>query len=72
MSRKNPFQMEIEKKFGNNTYDLDAFMRGHKKLNISKQYIKDTYNMKLEDFAYYAESVGFRVMLGSDDILIFK
>ena len=72
MSKRNPFQLEVEKRFGDSAFELDAFKRGNRKITVTREYIEDTYDIKLEEFAYYAESSGFKVMAGHDDLLIFK
>ena len=69
---KNPFLVEIERKFGKDSFEYSAFMRGSKKFKITKEEIDDRYNLTLKEFAYYAQVSGFRVLSDEDSLIIFK
>ena len=69
---KNPFLVEIERKFGKDSFEYSAFMRGSKKFKITKEEIDDRYNLTLKEFAYYAQVSGFKVLSDVDSLIIFK
>ncbi|TXJ46504.1 hypothetical protein [Brachyspira pilosicoli] len=69
---KNPFLIEVERKFGKDSFEYSAFMRGSKKFKITKEEIDDRYNLTLKEFAYYAQVSGFKVLSDADSLIIFK
>lgn len=69
---KNPFLVEVERKFGKDSFELSAFMRGSKKFKISKDEIDDRYGLTLKEFAYYAQISGFKVLSDEDSLIVFK
>ena len=69
---KNPFLIEIERKFGKDSFEYSAFMRGSKKFKITKEEIDDRYNLTLKEFAYYAQVSGFKVLSDVESLIIFK
>ncbi|WP_157150524.1 hypothetical protein [Brachyspira sp. SAP_772] len=69
---KNPFLIEVERKFGKDSFEYSAFMRGSKKFKITKEEIDDRYNLTLKEFAYYAQVSGFKVLSDVDSLIIFK
>lgn len=69
---KNPFLIEVERKFGKDSFEYSAFMRGSKKFKITKKEIDDRYNLTLKEFAYYAQVSGFKVLSDEDSLIIFK
>ena len=69
---KNPFLVEVERKFGKDSFEYSAFMRGSKKFKITKEEIDDRYNLTLKEFAYYAQVSGFKVLSDDSSLIIFK
>ena len=69
---KNPFLIEVERKFGKDSFEYSAFMRGSKKFKITKEEIDDRYNLTLKEFAYYAQVSGFKVLSDVESLIIFK
>lgn len=71
-SKKNPFQKEIERKFGTSGFELNSFLSGSKKMKVSKEEIEDRYDITLEQFAYFAQMSGYKVLADSKSLIIFK
>ncbi|WP_297207473.1 hypothetical protein [uncultured Brachyspira sp.] len=71
-SKKNPFQKEIERKYGNSGFDLQAFLSGSKKMKVTKEEIEDRYDISLDEFSYFARIAGYKVLADSKSLIIFK
>ena len=69
---KDSFEFEVERKFGKDSFEYSAFMRGSKKFKITKEEIDDRYNLTLKEFAYYAQVSGFKVLSDDSSLIIFK
>mgnify|MGYP004626674971 CR=1 FL=1 len=72
MKRKNPFLKEVERQFGTTGFELSSFLRGNKKLKITKDEIDYRYDITMDEFAYYAEISGYKVLSDEDSLVIFK
>lgn len=70
--KKNPFQKEIERKYGTSGFELQSFMTGSKKMKVTKEEIEDRYDITLEQFAYFAQISGYKVLADSKSLIIFK
>ena len=70
--KKNPFLKEIEQQFGTNGFELSSFIRGNRKLKITKDEIYDRYDITMDEFAYYAEISGYKVLSDENSLIIFK
>ncbi|WP_300365678.1 hypothetical protein [Brachyspira sp.] len=70
--KKNPFQKEIERKFGNSVFELNSFLSGGKKMKVTKEEIEDRYDISLDQFAYFAQVAGYKVLADSKSLIIFK
>ena len=71
-SKKNPFQKEIERKYGNSGFDLQAFLSGSKKMKVTKEEIEDRYDISLDEFSCFARIAGYKVLADSKSLIIFK
>lgn len=70
--KKNPFQKEIERKYGTSGFELQAFMSGSKKMKVTKEEIEDRYDISLDEFSYFARVAGYKVLADSKSLIIFK
>lgn len=70
--KKNPFLKEVERQFGTNGFELSSFIRGNRKLKITKAEIEDRYDITIDEFAYYAEISGYKVLNNENSLIIFK
>lgn len=70
--RKNPFQREIERRFGTSGFELDSFIRGHRKMKVTKEEIDRRYDITIEEFAYFAQISGYKVLADNESLIIFK
>ena len=72
MKRKNPFLKEVELQFGTTGFELSSFIRGNRKLKITKDEIEFRYDITMDEFAYYAEVSGYKVLSDENSLIIFK
>ncbi|WP_157153509.1 hypothetical protein [Brachyspira murdochii] len=70
--KKNPFQKEVERKFGSSGFELNSFLSGNKKMKVTKEEIEDRYDITLDQFAYFAQIAGYKVLADSKSLIIFK
>lgn len=70
--KKNPFLKEVERRFGENAFELNSFVRGNRKLKITKSEIEDRYDITMDEFSYYAEISGYKVLNNENSLIIFK
>ena len=70
--KKNPFQKEIERKFGTSGFELNSFLYGGKKMKVTKKEIEERYDVTLDQFAYFAQVAGYKVLADSESLIIFK
>ena len=71
-TKKNPFQKEIERKFGTSGFELNSFLSGGKKMKVTKEEIEQRYDISLDQFAYFAQISGYKVLADSKSLIIFK
>lgn len=70
--KKNPFMKEVERRFGENGFELNSFVCGKRKLKITKDEIEDRYDITMDEFSYYAEISGYKVLTNENSLIIFK
>ena len=70
--KKNPFLKEVERRFGVDGFEFNSFIRGNRKLKITKDEIEDRYDITLDEFSYYAEISGYKVLKNENSLIIFK
>ena len=70
--KKNPFQKEVERKFGSSGFELNSFLSGTKKMKVTKEEIEDRYDITLDQIAYFAQIAGYKVLADSKSLIIFK
>lgn len=70
--KKNPFQKEVERRFGTSGFELNSFMCGSRKMKITKEEIDHRYDITMEQFAYFAQISGYKVLADNKSLLIFK
>ena len=70
--KKNPFLKEVERRFGADGFEFNSFIRGNRKLKITKDEIEDRYDITMDEFAYYAEVSGYKVLSDENSLIIFK
>ncbi|WP_295157938.1 hypothetical protein [uncultured Brachyspira sp.] len=71
-SKKNPFQSEIERKFGSSGFELNSFLLGNKKMKVTKEEIEELYDISLDQFSYFAQVAGYKVLADRESLIIFK